>query len=87
MIRRTVTALLVALVASFVLTSPVSAASKKTARPRPKHASHATTGSAKTKPTVKKKRVTRKKTAAKVSVSAKKSNKTRSKRTPATKPH
>ena len=40
MIRRTITALLVALVASFALSSPASAATKKAARPRVKHSSH-----------------------------------------------
>ena len=54
MIRRTVTALLVALVASFALSSPASAATKKTARPRAKHSSHAAATT--TKPAVKKKR-------------------------------
>jgi len=87
MIRRTVAALLVALVASFALSSPASAATKKTARPRVKHSSHATTGSAKTKPTIKKKRAARKKTAVKTSTTARKSSKTTLKRKPTTKPH
>ena len=53
MIRRTITALLVALVASFALSSPASAATKKTARPRVKHSSHAAAAT-RTKPAVKK---------------------------------
>ena len=87
MIRRTVTALLVALVASFALSSPASAATKKTARPRVKHSSHATTGSAKTKSTVKKRSAARKKAAAKPSGTTKKPARKTLKRKPTTKPH
>ena len=86
MIRRTITALLVALVASFALSSPASAATKKNARPRAKHSSHAAT--TKTKPTAKKpaakKRAVKKKTAKSTST-AKKSGTTQ-KRKPTTKP-
>lgn len=85
MIRRTVTALLVALVASFALSSPASAATKKTAGPRAKQST--TTGSTKAKPTLKKKRATRKKAAAKASTAAKHSGKKPLKRKPTTKPH
>jgi hypothetical protein len=92
MIRRTITALLVALVASFALSSPASAATKKTARPRVKHSSHAA-ATTRTKPAVKattrtkpaaKKKAVKKKTA-KSSTTAKKSGKTQ-KRKPTTKP-
>jgi hypothetical protein len=82
MIRRTITALLVAVVASFALSSPASAATKKTARPRVKHSSHAAAAT-RTKPAVKKKAV--KKKTAKSSTTARKSAKT--KRKPTTKPH
>jgi len=89
MIRRTITALLVALVASFALSSPASAATKKNARPRAKHSSQAAT-STRTKPAVKKKTVKRKsavrKKTAKPSSAAKKSTTTQ-KRKPSTKPH
>jgi hypothetical protein len=84
MIRRTITALLVALVASFALSSPASAATKKPARPRVKHSSHAATAT-RTKPAVKKKKAVKKKTAHS-STTAKKSGKTQ-KRKPTTKPH
>jgi hypothetical protein len=84
MIRRTITALLVALVASFALSSPASAATKKTARPRVKHSSHASAPT-RTKPAVKKKKALKKQTA-KSSATAKKSGKTQ-KRKPMTKPH
>jgi hypothetical protein len=83
MIRRTLTALLVALVASFALSSPASAATKKNARPRVKHSSQAA-ATTRTKPTVKKKTV--KKKTAKSSTTAKKSGKAQ-KRKPTTKPH
>jgi hypothetical protein len=89
MIRRTITALLVALVASFALSSPASAATKKNARPRVKHSSQAAT-STRTKPAVKKKTVKKKpavrKKTAKSSSAAKKSGTTQ-KRKPTTKPH
>ena len=89
MIRRTITALLVALVASFALSSPASAATKKSARPRVKHASQAAT-STPTKPAAKKKTVKRKaaarKKTTKPSSAAKKSGTTQ-KRKPTTKPH
>jgi len=85
MIRRTITALLVALVASFALSSPASAATKKTARPRVKHSSHASAAT-RTKPAVKKKKKALKKQTAKSSTTAKKSGKTQ-KRKPMTKPH
>jgi len=55
MIRRTLTALLVALVASFAWSSPADAAPKRTPRARAKHSSRATAGATATKPTVKKK--------------------------------
>ena len=84
MIRRTITTLLVALVASFALSSPASAATKKPARPRVKHSSHAAATT--TKPAVKKKRAVRKKTTAKSSTTARKSG-TAQKRKPTTKPH
>jgi TRAP-type C4-dicarboxylate transport system substrate-binding protein len=85
MIRRTITTLLVALVASFALSSPASAATKKPARPRVKHSSHAAATT--TKPAVKKmKRTVRKKTTAKSSTTARKSG-TAQKRKPTTKPH
>jgi hypothetical protein len=84
MIRRTITALLVALVASFALSSPANAATRKTARPRVKHSSHAATAT-RTKPAVKKKKAAKKKTAHS-STTAKKSGKTQ-KRKPTTKPH
>jgi len=86
MIRRTLTALLVALVASFALSTPASAATKKPARPRVKHSSHATT-TTHAKPTVKKKRAAKKKAAAKASTTARKSGKSTLKRKPSTKPH
>ena len=88
MIRRTITALLVALVASFALSSPASAATKKPARSRVKHSSHAAATT--TKPAVKKKTVKRKtavrKKSAKSSSAARKSGTTQ-KRKPTTKPH
>jgi hypothetical protein len=84
MIRRTITALLVALVASFALSSPASAATKKTAKPRVRHSTHAA-ATAKTKPAVKKKKGVKKKTA-RSSTTAKQSGKTQ-KRKPTTKPH
>jgi hypothetical protein len=84
MIRRTITALLVALVASFALSSPASAAAKKNVRPRVKHSSHAAAAT-RTKPAVKKKKAVKKKTA-KSSTTAKRSGKTQ-KRKPTTKPH
>jgi hypothetical protein len=84
MIRRTITTLLVALVASFALSSPASAATKKPARSRVKHSSHAAATT--TKPAVKKKRAVRKKTTAKSSTTARKSG-TAQKRKPTTKPH
>ena len=87
MIRRTFTALLVALVASFALTSPASAATRKTQRPAAKHSSRATTGTKRAKPTVKKKRAARKKAAAKGSATTKKSAPKTLKRKPTTKPH
>jgi hypothetical protein len=87
MIRRTFTALLVALVASFALTSPASAAARKTQRPATKHSSRATTGPKRAKPTVKKKRAARKKAAAKGSATTKKSAPKTLKRKPTTKPH
>ena len=87
MIRRTITALLVALVASFALSSPASAATKKNARSRAKHSSHAA-ATTRTKPTAKKpaakKRAVKKKTA-KSTAAAKKSG-TTPKRKPTTKP-
>jgi hypothetical protein len=87
MIRRTLTALLVALVASFALSAPADAAQKKTARARAKHSSRATAGATTTKPTVKKKRAVRKKAAAKSGATAKQSGKKAVKRRPTTKPH
>jgi hypothetical protein len=85
MIRRTITALLVALVASFALSSPASAATKKPARPRVKHSSHSAATTTKAKPAVKKKKAVKKKTA-RSSTTAKHSGKTQ-KRKPTTKPH
>jgi hypothetical protein len=84
MIRRTITALLVALVASFALSSPASAATRKTPRTRVKHSTHAAATTA--KPAVKKKKKAAKKKTAKPSTTAKKSSKT-PKRKPSTKPH
>jgi len=85
MIRRTITALLVALVASFALSTPASAATKKPAGSRVKHSSHAAATTP--KPAVKKKkRAVTKKTTAKSSTTARKSGTTQ-KRKPTTKPH
>jgi hypothetical protein len=85
MIRRTITALLVALVASFALSSPASAATRKTARMRVKHSNQAATTTAKPAVKKKKKKAAKKRTA-KPSTTAKKSSKT-PKRKPSTKPH
>ena len=86
MIRRTITALLVALVASFALSSPASAATRKTARMRVKHSNQAATTTAKPAVKKKKKKKAAKKRTAKPSTTAKKSSKT-PKRKPSTKPH
>jgi hypothetical protein len=64
MIRKTMMALLVALVASFALSAPADAAPKKTVRTRAKHSSRVTSGAAETKPAAKK-TVVRKRPAAK----------------------
>jgi hypothetical protein len=88
MIRKTVMALLVALVASFALSSPADAAPKKTVRTRAKHSSRVTSGAATTKPATKS--VVRKRPAAKNSATttAKKpaAKKPAVKRKPTTKP-
>jgi len=55
MIRKTLVALLVAMVASFAFSSPADAAPKKPPRARAKHSSRATTGATAAKPFVKKK--------------------------------
>jgi hypothetical protein len=79
MIRKTAVALLVALVASFALSSPVDAAPKKTPRARAKHSSHATTGTK--RPAAKRKAAKKKATVKKATAKAKST-----KRKPATKP-
>ena len=89
MIRKTMMALLVALVAAFALSSPADAAPKKAVRARAKHSSRVTTGVATTKPAAKKKVAKKRSTArAKATATAKKSavKKSTAKLKPPTKP-
>src|SRR5256885_7754650 len=81
-IRKAAIALLVALVASFVLSAPADAAAKKPLRARTRHASRTTAAA---KPAAKKK-VTRKKKASAKGATTKKARKSVVKRKPATKP-
>ena len=81
MIRKTAMALLVAVLASFALSSPADAAPKKTPRARAKHSSRATTGAGAAKPITKK--VAKKKVVKKKKATAKAKS---SKRKPTTKP-
>jgi len=69
MIRRVCTALLVAIVASFALSSSVYAAPKKPLHPRTKHSSHAGNAAA-AKPTAKKRAIKKRSVAKKSSSKA-----------------
>ena len=83
MIRHTMKMLVLALLASFALSSFAEAAPKKAVRHRPKHSSRVTSGST-TATTAKKSSSKKKRTAA---PARKSTAKTHAKRKPTTKPH
>ena len=84
-IRHTMKMLLVALLASFALSSLAEAAPKKAVRHRPKHSSRVTSGTTAT-PTAKKASTKKKRTASASSAKKPAAVRTAAKRKPSTKP-